>query len=156
MIIMIVIITLYPYMSVGTYSSTHLHLDTWRNIHLCCMPPKAPWPRPPLPLPHIFVCILSLNVYHCRHRHQQCIFCGDIPLYLFILNILCRYYYWRPQTCQKSPGSYICRPPWIFHTISHHHHHHHQKAFRNKSHTSHGHRPGLKRNKSKGKRLTNN
>ena len=35
-----------------------------------------------------------------------------------------------------------------------HHHHHHQKAFRNKSHTSHGHRPGLKRNKSKGKRLT--
>ena len=25
--------------------------------------------------------------------------------------------------------------------------HHHQKAFRNKSHTSHGHRPGLKRNK---------
>ena len=38
----------------------------------------------------------------------------------------------------------------------HHHHHHHQKAFRNKSHTSHGHRPGLKRNKSKGKRLTIN
>ena len=37
-----------------------------------------------------------------------------------------------------------------------HHHHHHQKAFRNKSHTSHGHRPGLKRNKSKGKRLTIN
>ena len=36
------------------------------------------------------------------------------------------------------------------------HHHHHQKAFRNKSHTSHGHRPGLKRNKSKGKRLTIN
>ena len=36
------------------------------------------------------------------------------------------------------------------------HHHHHQKAFRNKSHTSHGHRPGLKRNKSKGKRLTMN
>ena len=35
-------------------------------------------------------------------------------------------------------------------------HHHHQKAFRNKSHTSHGHRPGLKRNKSKGKRLTIN
>ena len=35
-------------------------------------------------------------------------------------------------------------------------HHHHQKAFRNKSHTSHGHRPGLKRNKSKGKRLTSN
>ena len=35
----------------------------------------------------------------------------------------------------------------------HHHHHHHQKAFRNKSHTSHGHRPGLKRNKSK-ERLT--
>ena len=34
--------------------------------------------------------------------------------------------------------------------------HHHQKAFRNKSHTSHGHRPGLKRNKSKGKRLTIN
>ena len=33
------------------------------------------------------------------------------------------------------------------------HHHHHQKAFRNKSHTSHGHRPGLKRNKSKGKIL---
>ena len=30
-------------------------------------------------------------------------------------------------------------------------HHHHQKAFMNKSHTSHGHRPGLKRNKSKGK-----
>ena len=27
--------------------------------------------------------------------------------------------------------------------------HHHQKAFRNKSHTSHGQRPGLKRNKSK-------
>ena len=35
-------------------------------------------------------------------------------------------------------------------------HHHHQKAFRNKSHTSHGHRPGLKRNKNKGKRLTMN
>ena len=32
--------------------------------------------------------------------------------------------------------------------------HHHQKAFRNKSHTSHGQRPGLKRNKSKGKRIT--
>ena len=31
---------------------------------------------------------------------------------------------------------------------------HHQKAFRNKSHTSYGHRPGLKRNKSKGKILT--
>ena len=30
---------------------------------------------------------------------------------------------------------------------NHHHHHHHQKVFRNKSHTSHGHRPGLKRNK---------
>ena len=37
-----------------------------------------------------------------------------------------------------------------------HHHHHHQKAFRNKSYTSHGHRPGLKRNKSKGKILTIN
>ena len=36
------------------------------------------------------------------------------------------------------------------------HHHHHQKAFRNKSHTSHGQRPGLKRNKSKGKILTIN
>ena len=34
-------------------------------------------------------------------------------------------------------------------------HHHHQKAFRNKSHTSHGHRPGLKRKKSKGKRKRN-
>ena len=33
----------------------------------------------------------------------------------------------------------------------HHHHHHHQKAFRNKSHTSHGQRPGLKRNKTKTK-----
>ena len=43
---------------------------------------------------------------------------------------------------------------YIYH--HHHHHHHHQKAFRNKSHTSHGHRPGLKRNKSKGKRLTIN
>ena len=40
--------------------------------------------------------------------------------------------------------------------IYHHHHHHHQKVFRNKSHTSHGHRPGLKRNKNKGKRLTIN
>ena len=28
-------------------------------------------------------------------------------------------------------------------------HHHHQKAFMNKSHTSNGQRPGLKRNKSK-------
>ena len=37
---------------------------------------------------------------------------------------------------------------WPF--ISMIHHHHHQKAFRNKSHTSHGHRPGLKRNKSEG------
>ena len=37
-----------------------------------------------------------------------------------------------------------------------HHHHHHQKAFRNKSHTSHGHGPGLKRNQSEGKRLTIN
>ena len=43
--------------------------------------------------------------------------------------------------------------PAVTHSI---HHHHHQKAFRNKSHTSHGHRPGLKRNKSKGKRLTIN
>ena len=41
-------------------------------------------------------------------------------------------------------------------TINSIHHHHHQKAFRNKSHTSHGHRLGLKRNKSKGKRLTIN
>ena len=48
-------------------------------------------------------------------------------------------------------------PPALgLHADRHHHHHHHQKAFRNKSHTSHGHRPGLKRNKSKGKRLTIN
>ena len=40
--------------------------------------------------------------------------------------------------------------------LGNHHHHHHQKAFRNKSHTSHGHRPGLKRNKSKGIILTIN
>ena len=32
-----------------------------------------------------------------------------------------------------------------------HHHHHHQKALRNKSQTSHGQRPGLKRNKKKQK-----
>ena len=44
----------------------------------------------------------------------------------------------------------LSRFKWCVH--HHHHHHHHQKAFRNKSHTSHGHRPGLKRNKSKGKR----
>ena len=37
-----------------------------------------------------------------------------------------------------------------------HHHHHHQKALRNKSQTSHGQRPGLKRNKSKEKILTIN
>ena len=29
--------------------------------------------------------------------------------------------------------------------------HHHQKAFRNKSHTSHGHRPGLKKQKQRKK-----
>ena len=35
-------------------------------------------------------------------------------------------------------------------------HQHHQKAFRNKSLTSHGQRPGPKRNKSKGKSITIN
>ena len=62
-----------------------------------------------------------------------------------------------------------CRPGWCLrkrpagvvacvhtHNIINNNNNHHQKAFRNKSHTSHGHRPGLKRNKSKGKRLTIN
>ena len=55
---------------------------------------------------------------------------------------------WKENIKLMLNGCHDCWP--------YHHHHHHQKAFRNKSHTSHGHRPGLKRNKSKGKRLTIN
>ena len=33
---------------------------------------------------------------------------------------------------------------YCYYSHHHHHHHHHQKALRNKSHTSHGHRPGLR------------
>ena len=55
-----------------------------------------------------------------------------------------------PKNGQRTMTAIILMP------YNHHHHHHYQKAFRNKSHTSHGQRPGLKRNNSKGKIFTIN
>ena len=66
---------------------------------------------------------------------------GDIASCLRLL--LCAY-----KACAAEAALSFQAVAWavahcVINSRHHHHHHHHQKAFRNKSHTSHGQRPGL-------------
>ena len=90
---------------------------------------------------HVYPIPVSCTLYLCHVPYTCVMYPTPVSCTLYLCHV--------PYTCVMYPIPVSC-------TLYLCHHHHHQKAFRNISHTSHGHRPGLKINKIKGKILTIN